>query len=116
VILRLQDAKNTITFSPRPVKIIPKSYLDQYGPIDKQLVNEFATDALRIEKDYSRTYQAIFKKAHELTDGLETDDEKIRAVYDWIKINIEYTKLFYESDPRIFSGLETFESKNGVCE
>jgi transglutaminase-like putative cysteine protease len=57
------------------------------------------------------------KKAKELTKGLDTDEEKIKAVYGYIVNNFEYdygklSKLKNDYLPDIDS---TFNTQNGIC-
>ncbi|MFK7780054.1 MAG: hypothetical protein QM490_02805 [Candidatus Gracilibacteria bacterium] len=53
--------------------------------------------------------------AKELTVGKKESD-KIKIIYDYILDSIEYPLSFSLSDSRIFSGIDTFTNKLGVCE
>ncbi|MDD3144636.1 MAG: transglutaminase domain-containing protein [Candidatus Gracilibacteria bacterium] len=52
----------------------------------------------------------------ELTKGLKSDDAKIKIIYDYILKNVSYSINFSMDDYEIFSGIDTFKNKNGVCE
>ncbi len=116
VMLRLQDGKNTITFSPRPIKILAKSDFKNYEEVEQSLINDLTIDVLRIDKDYNPQIQKIIQKTNELTYGLKSDDEKIHAIYDWVKQNIWRPSNPDRSDLRNFSGLDTFERGVWFCE
>lgn len=44
------------------------------------------------------------------------ESEKIKIIYDYVLNNIEYPKNFSLSDPKIFSGIDTFVTKKWICE
>ncbi len=60
---------------------------------------------------------AIRAKVAEITDGLETEEEKIAACHHWVSDNIRYVGT--SRGPRegftLHSGIETFEDRGGVC-
>ncbi len=49
-----------------------------------------------------------------LTKGASRE-QKIAAIYAWILQNISYTENINFEDQQIFSGIETFRQKTGVC-
>lgn len=66
--------------------------------------------------EFSETSKAI-KKAQELTEGLETDNEKFTAIYDYVISNIIYDTNKAKS---VKSGYlpnidDVFESNSGIC-
>jgi len=44
-----------------------------------------------------------------------SEDEYIEKVYNWILENISYTENINLENQEIFSALEAFNSKSGVC-
>lgn len=55
-------------------------------------------------------YNEIKDFAIELTQGLETDEQKCDAIYKWLVDNIEYTKMAMN-----YTAYTTFKEKKGVC-
>ncbi|MDD2871518.1 MAG: transglutaminase domain-containing protein [Candidatus Gracilibacteria bacterium] len=71
------------------------------------------------EKGYSQNdtdelFLKLKNKTLEITKGLN-DANKIYKIYDYILENTEYSKKFDVNKKEIFSGIYTFENKNGVC-
>lgn len=44
------------------------------------------------------------------------ESEKIKIIYDYILNNIEYPTTFSLNEPKIFSWIDTFITKKGICE
>ena len=60
--------------------------------------------------------ERVKNKAHEITEGLKSDEEKIIALFYWVRDNIKYNMYTY--NPKIKSNLKasvTLRRKNGFC-
>ncbi len=60
--------------------------------------------------------ERVRSKAHEITDGLKTDKEKMIALFYWTRDNIKYNMYTY--NPKIKANLKasvTLRRKNGFC-
>jgi transglutaminase-like putative cysteine protease len=60
----------------------------------------------------------IQQLANELTIGLKTDEEKSKAIFNWVASNISYDTESYFRDPtnpRYYSSLETLRNKQALC-
>ena len=58
----------------------------------------------------------VKNKAHEITDGLKSDEEKIISLFYWVRDNIKYNMYTY--NPKIKSNLKasvTLRRNNGFC-
>lgn len=57
---------------------------------------------------------ATMKLADEVCADCDTDEEKVKAIYNWIIHNFEYD---YESEPLIqyFDVRKTLETRKGIC-
>lgn len=116
VVLRLQDAKNNITFLPKKVPILPRNSFETLTPWIEDFINKSAIDVLRTEKNYEQSYKKIIQTAKDITQGLSSDEEKTRAIYDWMVQNIIYPQKYDLENYAIYSWLEAFENKSAVCE
>lgn len=45
----------------------------------------------------------------------KSEQESIKAIYNWILNNVEYSPVIDLTDEKIFSGIETFKNNQGVC-
>ncbi|TFG27460.1 MAG: transglutaminase [Promethearchaeota archaeon] len=64
--------------------------------------------------DFNR--DRVRNKAHEITNGLESDKEKAIALFYWVRDNIKYNMYTY--NPKIKANLKasvTLRRKNGFC-
>ncbi|MDA9129341.1 transglutaminase-like domain-containing protein [Candidatus Gracilibacteria bacterium] len=117
VFLRLQDAKNNVTFAPELVPIVQTDVFPNISQENFDFINTSVTDQLRFQnKNYSQTIKSIKQTAEEIVQGLHREQDKIKAIYDWMIQNIEYPDRYDITDPAIFSGLEAFENRSAVCE
>lgn len=116
VFLRLQDAQNNVTFSPNKVPIIPKSFFKSYWEWEQEFINASIRDLLRINKDYTQTYKDIIDTTYWVIDWLDNEEEKIDAIYHWMIEHVVYPDEYDITNQEIFSWLETFNNKSGICE
>ncbi|MGB9735469.1 MAG: DUF3857 domain-containing transglutaminase family protein [bacterium] len=62
------------------------------------------------------TDQAIDKKIEELTNGLSTTDEKIRAIYNYVAMNIRYVGIEFGIEGyKPHKAVDIFKNKYGDC-
>ena len=64
--------------------------------------------------DFNR--DRVRNKAHEITNGLKSDKEKVIALFYWVRDNIKYNMYTY--NPKIKANLKasvTLRRKNGFC-
>jgi len=66
--------------------------------------------------DYEEILTKINNETLKLTTNLNTDEEKIKAIYDWIIKNIDYYKNYSDWNKSVFSWILTFENKTWVCD
>lgn len=109
------------------------------GPLGSQTIDPVLYDYSEID-NYARSlsdrYKDLDKLANDLTRGLDTDHEKVRAIFTWISGNIGYDtkaahkksstvsftysteeelqQLLAEENERVI--LEVLNKKKGVCE
>lgn len=100
------------------VNVVDDQYA--YGPkfiVENTVeVNKFLSPGKHIESND----EAIVKLALDLTDGKETDVEKVEAIYDWVVANVSYDYDKYKAHQNknfnnVYGALATLESGNGVC-
>ena len=66
--------------------------------------------------DQYKINDIILKKIEELTANLETDEEKIKALYNYVATSIRYVGLEFGIDGyKPHNAVETFENKYGDC-
>lgn len=88
---------------------------DVYGLPDKHLVlDALSEDAKYPTSDMSDILWQISAVSKNLSRG-KSKLQATEAIYGWILENISYSTNFSLSDERIFSAIETFKNKNGVC-
>ncbi|BCB02657.1 transglutaminase domain-containing protein [Bacillus sp. KH172YL63] len=60
----------------------------------------------------------IKEKANEVTQGMETDRDQAKAIYDYVAKNVSYDVEKYENDDFNWddSAMKTLETKTGVCQ
>jgi transglutaminase-like putative cysteine protease len=93
-----------------------------YRAVMTQTVDVSLSDPLKVylnsiqNVDWNNSMKAIIK-AGELTRGLNSDSEKIKAIYDYITENISYdeTKLGKVGSNYIPSIDDTIAKKSGIC-
>ncbi|MFA6888778.1 MAG: transglutaminase-like domain-containing protein [Candidatus Woesearchaeota archaeon] len=94
------------------------------GDLDNYLIDEI-TGVERLWDDWS-TYQPLIDKVEELTLGLETEQEKVEAIANWVHISKEYSCDVFpppegdnclENSPANHDAdfTEIWESEQGVC-
>lgn len=76
-------------------------------------------DSLREDAKHPNiTTEKILQEIESLTKNLtkwKTREEKIQAIYGWILENISYSLNIDLENEAIFSAIETFKNKQGVC-
>ncbi|MFA5916680.1 MAG: transglutaminase-like domain-containing protein [Candidatus Gracilibacteria bacterium] len=83
---------------------------------DKDLFLSFVIDDKKSLTHETDKYFLELKSITEnLTTGL-TKEEKIKKIYNYILKNITYTNPIDLSKKEIFSGIDTYKNKDGVCE
>nr|MDD3719851.1 transglutaminase-like domain-containing protein [Candidatus Gracilibacteria bacterium] len=85
--------------------IVDKSKFLSYVSSDKRDLN-YDTDSY---------FKSLKNISINLTEGL-TKENKIKAIYGRILNNITYTNPIDLNKKEIFSGIDTFKNKDGVCE
>ncbi|MDD2907306.1 MAG: transglutaminase-like domain-containing protein [Candidatus Gracilibacteria bacterium] len=71
---------------------------------------------LGVNHDDDYNFLELEKISLNITKGIYNENEKIKIIYDYILKNISYSINFSLDDYEIFSGIDTFKNKNGVCE
>src|SRR5699024_11463763 len=60
----------------------------------------------------------IIDKAEEITEGLDSDREKAKAIYEYVAKNIDYDVEKFDND--VFNpddnAIDTLESGKGICQ
>ena len=96
------------------IKLISDSHI--YGIANKyNFLKEIKDDKKKINKETDALFLHLKTKTRDLTYR-KSQKEKIKLIYKFILDNIEYTKQFSLDDAEIFSWIDTYENKNGVCE
>lgn len=82
----------------------------------KSILKNIKDDKKFLYSDTDETYQEIKELSLSINKWLKSDEEKIKAAYDWILSNISYTTKFKLSDYRIYSWVLTYKYKDWVCD
>ncbi|MGB9976894.1 transglutaminase domain-containing protein [Thermovenabulum sp.] len=91
-----------------------------YGPTFK-VINTLELDKyLTPSKDVESDAPEIITLAKKLTEGKNSDIEKMRAIYEWVVKNIEYDFEKYSEHQRgnynnVYGALNTLKTRKGVC-
>ncbi len=106
--------------------ILPNDY-EQTPIVSKEILDTMSNKSLvlnLLEKDvirkYSRvnidkTLEKIKNVTEDITEDLDTPDQKIGAIYDYILKHSKYIDPIPKDDDRIYSWLEMFTRGTGVC-
>lgn len=88
---------------------------DVFGLSNKaEVLSQLWDDAKHKNSNIPQTFQDIKKKTQELTQWL-AEEEKVAAIYKWILEHMEYSKVVDFTNTQIFSGIEGFNTGDGVC-
>ncbi len=99
----------------KKIRLVNKNFLVSIW--NKDLFLKILSNDYRfLDKDYTNTLLKIKEVTNRLTNWVKDNNKKVKLIYSWILNNISYTRSFKLNDYRIFSGVETFNNKNGVCE
>ena len=99
----------------KKVKLIDDSIISNISNKRKFLV-ELADDKKHIHTDTDELFIRLQNDTQEITQGLESDEEKIQAIYAYILEHINYTPHVDFDDKKIFSWILTYKNGDGVCE
>ncbi|MFA5917802.1 MAG: transglutaminase domain-containing protein [Candidatus Gracilibacteria bacterium] len=95
------------------VKLISDNII--LGITNKQeFLNELADDKKSLNTDTDKLFLSLKTETINLTKGLSESD-KIYKIYDYILKNISYSTKFSLDNKEIFSGIDTYKNKNGIC-
>ncbi len=74
-------------------------------------------DSYKLSEPMLKTDRAVKEKVAELTKGLETDEEKIKAIYYWVAQQIRYVGLSFgkKEGQQPHPVVMTFKNGQGVC-
>jgi len=99
----------------KKVKLITDSIT--FGMPDKyDFLKEIRNDQQHIYiSNTDQLFLQLKNESQKLTTSTKTD-EKVKSVYSWMLENLQYTINFDINDRRIFSGIQTYNNKDGVCE
>jgi len=114
--LLYKDSKNKFNFVTKYEKIKLINDKDISDIENKALFLKIMSDDFTyLNKDYRLQLKEIKNTTDRITKW-KSDEEKIKAIYDWILDNITYSSNFKLTDYFIFSWLETYKNKSWVCE
>ncbi|GIQ67188.1 transglutaminase domain-containing protein [Xylanibacillus composti] len=134
--IRISKGEQQYTYDAGSYNIFPLQMGD--GNYSIMLLEQVTGNKYRLLKGQQVTYKAqtpeevyqqsiqniqwdesmdVIEKAAALTEKLETDEEKIKAIYQYVVSNITYD---YEKAKSVKSGYipsveQTYESKSGIC-
>ncbi|MDP2091272.1 MAG: hypothetical protein Q8K30_06780 [Candidatus Gracilibacteria bacterium] len=98
----------------KKVKLISDDII--FGVSDKySFLKEIKDDKKKLNTETDELFKKLKQDSINLTKG-KTKDLKIKGLYDYVLNNLEYPKTFSLEDYRIFSGIDSFKNKLGVCE
>ncbi|PID84343.1 hypothetical protein CSB09_01470 [Candidatus Gracilibacteria bacterium] len=86
---------------------------------NKELILEMLYEDSRRDDSHlniDKTLRKVQNTTENIIKGLETPEEKISAIYDYVLKNSRYIDPIPKNDNRIYSGLEMFARGTGVCE
>lgn len=97
------------------VKLISKNILS--GVVNTEVfLNVLADDKKWLSDDTDKDFITLKTLSNSLVKNVKTQDEKIEKIYHWILDNISYTKNINLNDRKIFSWIQTYKNKDGVCD
>ena len=74
------------------------------------------SDALKSTASIQSTNAIVKRLAEQITDGCNTDYEKLTAIHDWVCENIYYNEDSVNSaDPPPYSAVEVLDTRQAVC-
>ena len=82
----------------------------------ENLLKNIVDDKRHIETKSDTLFKQLKKLSLDMTIWAKTEDEKIKRIYAWILENISYSRLVDFEDKKIFSGIDTYKNREGVCE
>lgn len=109
------DEENGLSFVKeyKKVKLISDEIISDISN-KKEFLTQLADDKKYLHNDTDETFKSLKSETIELTSGLSTS-RKIAAIYNYILENTSYSKVFDTNNKVIFSGIYTYENKEGVC-
>ncbi|MBR5308078.1 MAG: leucine-rich repeat protein [Clostridia bacterium] len=139
VVSAQETVPESLTSTPRPSEAM---LFAQHSDRDKELAAEIYQNFLKADPEIfllteegqkniqwveweipatDEEYAFVKSKAEEITAGLETDAEKIRAVAEYTALNVCYDYDYYEHGTKLYSELaltpyKILTEKNTVCE
>ena len=114
VVFRKTDGILWFVTKYEKIKLI-SDYIIYWVPDKYNFLKEIKNDKKNISYETDNYFKSLKKITLSLTKW-KSKKEKIKAIYNYILDNIEYTNWFSLSDAKIFSWIDTFKNKNWVCE
>jgi len=97
------------------LRIIDETLLTSITNKDRFLWAAF-DDNRFIQGNYDDIFLQIKLQTQTIIRGAKTDREKIQRIYAYLLENLTYYSDFRDGSKRIFSGVYTFQDKQGVCD
>lgn len=99
----------------KKVKLISDEILI-WIPDKLQFLKEIRDDKFHIQNETDNDFIKLKIISKNLTKDLYKKQDKIDVLYDYILENISYTQPIDLKDKKIFSWIQTYKNKDGVCE
>jgi hypothetical protein len=99
----------------KKVKLISDSII-YWIPNKLEFLKEIRDDKKSIQVDTDNDFKSIKEQSKNITKWLYKNEDKIAALYKHVLNNVSYTQPISLEDKKIFSGIETYNNKDWVCE
>lgn len=105
-------SQNLFSQTPTPTSVLTPEQIALH-PTDKWFTAE-RPDYSELDervKNLAKNEESPEAVARIICEGLKTDIEKARAIFDWLAFNVSY-----DTNYSVYSGKEAFKKRKGVCQ
>jgi len=97
------------------IRVIDDTIITSITNKDRFLAAAFDDNRFFIE-NYDDVFLRIKAKTQSLIRGANTDGEKVKRIYTYLLENLNYYHNYSDGNKKIFSGVYTFQTQDGVCD
>jgi hypothetical protein len=114
-LLYLSDAWLVFVKDYKKIKLISDNII-YWIPNKNQFLKEVRDDKYHIQNETDNDFIKLKIISKNLTKNAENKQEKIDILYNYILENVSYTQPIDLKNKKIFSWIQTYKNKDGVCE
>jgi|GEM_PF-759264 len=97
------------------IRVIDETIITSITNKDRFLAAAFDDNRFFVG-NYDDTFLQIKAKTQSVIRGATTDTEKIQRIYTYLLENLKYYHNYSDGNKKIFSGIYTFQTQDGVCD